>query len=327
MPCIIDNNKMIVTPIRDILESLQQQLYLTRSDKLKRVEYKQQNARVTCPIHKGGHENTPSCDVLLYDKTVVEFGKKRVIPAGTVHCFGCGYQASLVRFISDCLNISYRRATEWLLGFVDYELFSEKRDIGDFDPFRVDKLDNYSELPVITCEDLKQYDYIHPYMFERKLTNSIIDKYEVGYSPKEDALTFPVYVDGKCIFVAKRKVKYKRFIMPKVDPKPIYGLDYIVDSDEIYVTESIINALTLCSYGLPAVALLGTGSKYQIEQLNRVQARKIIICLDGDEAGVNGRKRLIKGLTNKIVTYITVPSDKDINDLSREEFFSLEQVF
>lgn len=327
MPCVIDNNKVVITPIREILESLQQQLYLIHSDKLKRVDYKQQNIIVTCPIHKGGHENTPSCSILLYDKLVIELGKKKIIPAGTVHCFGCGYQASLVRFISDCLNISYRRATEWLLGFIDYELLSEQRDIGDFDPFKTEKLNNYDELPIITCEDLKQYDYVHPYMFERKLTNDIIDKYEVGYSPKENALTFPVYVDGKCLFVAKRKIKYKRFIMPAVDPKPIYGLDYVSNSDEIYVTESVINALTLCSYGLPAVALFGTGSKFQIDQLNKVHARKIIVCLDGDEAGINGRKRLVKGLTNKIVTYITVPKDKDINDLSREEFFSLEQVF
>ena len=47
MPCVIDNNKVVITPIREILESLQQQLYLIHSDKLKRVDYKQQNIMVT----------------------------------------------------------------------------------------------------------------------------------------------------------------------------------------------------------------------------------------------------------------------------------------
>ena len=326
MPCIIDNNKVVITPIRDIIDMLQQQLYAEHINKLSQVQYKQLNARITCPVHKGGQENTPSCDILLYDKeTINQFGEKVTVPAGTVHCFGCGYNASLVRFIADCLNISYRKATEWLLGFIDYEILEEQRDIGE-DIFKEKCIyNNYNELPVITNDVLKEFDYFHPYMHERKLTDDIIEKFEIGYYPKEEVLTFPVYVNGQCLFIAKRKVKYKKFIMPKVEPKPIYGLDYVENEKEVYITESIINALTLWSYGLKAIALFGTGSKYQIDLLNNVNIRKYILCLDGDEAGINGRNRLIKGLNNKIVTYIEVPEDKDINDLSKEEFFKLEE--
>ena len=324
MPCIIDNNKVVNTPIKDIIELLQQQLYLNHSDKLSKIEYKQQNIRVTCPIHKGGHENTPSCDILLVDK-IDKFSNK-VIPAGTVHCFGCGYSASLEKFVSDCLNVSYRKAIEWLLNLVDYDLYIEPRDIGDF--FLNENIENnYSELPIITCDELKKYDYIHSYMFERKLTYDVIDKFEVGYSPEDNTLTFPVYVNGKCLFVAKRKINYKKFIMPKVDPKPIYGLDYIKDLSEVYVTESIINALTLWSYGLQAIALFGTGSDYQIDLLNKISIRKLILCLDGDEAGIKGRNRILKKIKNKIVTYIDIPKDKDINDLTKEEFFNLKESF
>lgn len=326
MPCIIDNNKVVVTPIRDIIDMLQQQLYVKHINKLGQVQYKQLNARITCPIHKGGQENTPSCDILLYDKEVVnQFGEKVIVPAGTVHCFGCGYNASLVRFIADCLNISYRKATEWLLGFVEYEILEEQRDIGE-DIFKEKHIyNNYSELPIITSDTLKEFDYFHPYMYKRKLTDDIIEKFEVGYYPKEEVLTFPVYVNGQCLFIAKRKVKYKKFIMPKVEPKPIYGLDYVENEKEVYITESIINALTLWSYGLKAIALFGTGSKYQIDMLNNVNIRKYILCLDGDEAGINGRNRFIKGLKDKIVTYIEVPEDRDINDLTKEEFFNLEE--
>lgn len=328
MPCIIDNNKVVLTPIIDIINMLQQQLYVNNINKLKNIQYKQLNARVTCPIHKEGLENTPSCDILLHDKeTINSFGKKITVPAGTVHCFGCGYNASLVKFIADCLNITYRKATEWLLGFVDYEILIEQRDIGE-DIFLSKNVDNnYSELPAITCDILKEFDYFHPYMYERKLTDEIIEKFEIGYYPKEDVLTFPVYVDGKCLFVAKRKVKYKKFIMPKVNPKPIYGLDYVENEKEVYVTESIINALTLWSYGLKAIALFGTGSRYQIDLLNNINIRKYIICLDGDEAGINGRNRLLKFLNNKIVTYLDIPKNKDINDLSKEEFFNLKENF
>ena len=309
MPCIIDNNKVVLTPIKDIINMLQQQLYVSNIDKLKDVQYKQLNARITCPIHKNGHENTPSCDILLQDKeTMNSFGEKIIIPAGTVHCFGCGYNASLVKFI-------------------DYELLEERRDIGE-DIFSSKKIyNNYNELPIITNDVLKEFDYYHPYMKQRKLTSDVIEKFEVGYYPKEDVLTFPVYVNGSCLFVAKRKVKYKKFIMPKVEPKPIYGLDYVENEKEVYITESIINALTLWSYGLKALALFGTGSRYQIDLLNSTDIRKFILCLDGDEAGINGRNRLMKFLKNKIVTYLDIPKDKDINDLSKEEFFKLNENF
>lgn len=240
----------------------------------------------------------------------------------THNCFGCGYRAGIVKFIADCLNISYRKATEWLLSVSTYSLLEE---IEDFSYLDIDTPTEESiKWPIVPLEELKQYDNMHPYMHKRKLTDEIIEKFEVGYDPKLDAITFPLYVNGQCVLVAKRRTKFKRFDMPKIDPKPIYGLDYLTDN-EVIVCESIINALTCWSYGKQAVALCGTGSTWQIEQLNNIPQRKIILALDGDEAGRNGTKRLLKGLTNKIVTVLKLPEGKDINDLSKEEFENLEE--
>lgn len=310
---LLVDNKVIETPIKDIVSLLIEELASRHIDKLDKVEYKQDNIRVTCPIHSGGHERTPSCDILMYDKNN--------IPAGTVYCFGCGYKASIVRFIADCLNVNYRAAIEWLLENAKYSLTDENRDV------KFINLDNQSSedsLPIVSLEELRSYDYIHPYMFERKLTDEIIDKFEVGYDPKTGSLTFPVYVDGKCLFVAKRKVKYKYFYLPKMLEKPIYGLDYITEN-EVIVCESIIDALTCWSYGKQAVALFGTGSSSQIETLRNIRPRKIILALDGDDAGRKGTQKLLKALDNKIVTILKVPDGKDINDLSKEDFDNLEE--
>lgn len=313
MALIVDN-KIIETPVKDIIELLRQQLFLNKVDRLDRIEIKQNNIRVTCPFHAGGHERTPSCDILMEDKGTTS--------AGVVHCFGCGYRAGIVKFIADCLNISYRKATEWLLSVSTYSLLE---DVEDFSYLDIDTPTEESiKWPIVSLEELKQYDNVHPYMHKRKLTDEIIEKFEVGYDPKLDAITFPLYVNGQCVLVAKRRTKFKRFDMPKIDPKPIYGLDYLTDN-EVIVCESIINALTCWSYGKQAVALCGTGSTWQIEQLNNIPQRKIILALDGDEAGRNGTKRLLKGLTNKIVTVLKLPEGKDINDLSKEEFENLEE--
>ena len=118
---LIIDDKVIETPIKDIVNLLIQELALRHIDKLDRVEYKQNNIRVTCPVHSDGHERTPSCDILMYDKGDV--------PAGTVRCFGCGYTTNLVRFIADCLNINYRKAKEWLFENTTYSLVSSLRDV------------------------------------------------------------------------------------------------------------------------------------------------------------------------------------------------------
>lgn len=314
MSLIVDGNKIINTSIKDIIELLRQQLFISKIDKLDSIEIKQNNIRVTCPIHKGGKERTPSCEILLEDKGLT--------PAGTVHCFGCGYKAGLVKFVADCLNCSYRKATEWILSVSNYSLQESVRDIIDIDLNKT--ICQPSNVSQVTLGELREYDYIHEYMFKRKLTDEIIEKFEVGYDPKIDAITFPVYVNGVCQFVAKRRVKYKRFDMPELNPKPIYGLDYITSS-EVIVCESVIDALTCWVYGKQAVALFGTGSDYQLEMLNKIEQRKIILAFDGDEAGYKARKRAARFLTNKIVSYYDLPKGKDINDLSKDEFLSLEE--
>lgn len=321
MPIIVDVNKQILTPVKEILLALQQQCAVSGNGKIKDLSFKANEAIVSCPHHKMGMENKPSCYVMLEGD-----GK---YSAGTCHCFSCGWHGSIVKFIAETLGISYRASVEWLLGLSDYAIV----DSGDTHPFKA--LDEYFAQGKeedrqgwgnITVDELKQYDYIHPYMFERKLTMDVINKFEVGYDPSTDCLTFPVYVDSKCVCVARRKVSYKRFVMPKIIPKPIYGLDY-VSGNEVIVCESIINALTCYTYGKEAVALMGTGSSWQVDQLCRFPLRKITLALDPDEAGEQGVMRMASKLvrSGKLVSRLMIPTGKDINDLSKEEFDSLKE--
>ena len=93
----------------------------------------------------------------------------------------------------------------------------------------------------------------------------------------------------------------------------------------VVICESVINALTCVGYGIPAVALFGTGDEYQYEQLNKLEVRKFVIGLDPDKAGNKGAWKLKKALQGRVVTRLLVPFGKDINDLSYEEFMSLQE--
>lgn len=318
MPIIVDN-KIIETPVKNILQYLKQQVDLSGIQKLKFIDFSTTEAKVTCPIHKGGREEKPSCFITLADKGNVV--------AGTAHCFACGYSTDIVGFISACLGISRANAKTWLLGFCNYSLTESSRFVPTLDVGVKTVSNNYDTLPIITQEELNRYEYIHPYMFERKLTAEVIQQFDVGYDPIMDALTFPVYVNGKCLFVAKRSVHKKMFYMPKIEPKPIYGLDYLT-GNEVIVCESVINALTCWAYGKQAVALFGLGSDYQIEVLKSIPQRKVVIGLDGDEYGRGASYKIMKALKDiKMVSRLDVPYGKDINDLSYYEFKNLKEIF
>lgn len=315
---LVVGNKVITTPIKEIVEVLQQQLALLHIHKLDKVEINNHDIKITCPIHSGGHERTPSCNILLEDKKDMS---GRTIPAGTVSCFACGYKGNIVKLIADCLGMSYQRASEWLLNISTYDLIENTRD--------VDMLDSINQqsatLQPISLEELKSYDYVHEYMFKRKLTWEVIQKFDVGYDKVADAITFPVWVNGVCQFVCKRYIKYKRFDMPKINPKPIYGLDYIT-GNEVIVCESIFNALTCYVYGKEAIALFGTGSAYQLQKLKESGIRSFVLAFDGDNAGRNAVDKFKKFLGDScIITTMKLPDGKDINDLTKEEFDSLYQ--
>ena len=91
----------------------------------------------------------------------------------------------------------------------------------------------------------------------------------------------------------------------------------------------MINAITLWVYGKYAVALNGTGTKSQIEQLKKINCRKLILALDPDKAGRLGSIKLYRNLKNyKIITFLAgIPEGKDINDLDEEQFKKLYEKF
>ena len=193
--------------------------------------------------------------------------------------------------------------------------------------------------------ELDSYRYLHPYMYERKLTDKIIELFDIGYDVKTECLTFPIRdIMGNCLFVARRSVKTKYFNYPASVEKPLYGLyevfyagdcykhwhdEYgIKNADEIIVCESMLDALTCWVYGKFAVALNGLGNDLQFEQLRKLKVRKLILATDSDEAGMRARQRIAKNVPNKLITqYILPTGKKDINELSEDEFNNLVETF
>lgn len=270
----------------------------------------------TCPFHKGGQERKPS------------FGISRV--DGTCHCFACGWVGSVTEMISKLFGYDDNGAygERWLSrNFLSLSIETRK-------PLQI-SLDRRASSgvnvsPAFTEQELDSYRYVHPYMYDRGLTDEIIEKFDVGYDRKTNCVTFPCYyADGSPAFIARRSVKTKFFSYPEEVKKPLYASHLFYENSYNYavVCESIFNALTCWKWGLPAVALLGTGSYEQYPMLVDLPVRKLILGLDPDEAGNRGAQKIREKVgSRKIITQFDIPCGKDINDLD-EEVLNLREFY
>ena len=276
----------------------------------------------------------------------------------TGNCFACGEVHTLAELISHCFckgDDGGFFGLNWLIQhFASVSV--ENRKLPTFDIDR-NSSNEKSQIEYVSEEELDSYRYYHPYMYKRRLTNEIIEMFDVGYDSNTNCITFPVRdISGKCLFVARRSVATKYFNYPSGVEKPVYGLyelskiagwygnqmsrivgngnvyiglDWKEDVQEVIICESIIDALTCWVYGKYALALNGLGTEKQFEQLRNLPCRKFILATDADAPGLAARDRIRNNLKGKIITeYIwDLSQAKDINDMDLSMFQALQEVF
>ena len=319
------NNHVILDDTQDILIELRKQLELNGVKRFAKFIDSGKNIQTNCPFHKEGQERKPS------------FGINK--NTGECHCFGCGWSGTLSEMISNCFGKDDFGVygNKWLIrNFLSVAV--ESRPDIDVDFYRRKKITSETK-KYISEQELDSYRYTHPYMYKRKLTDEIIDLFDIGYDKNAECITFPNRdINGNCLFIARRSVKTKFFNYPQDVEKPVYGL-YECNicaktiknwfPNEIIICESMLDALTCWVYGKYAVALNGTGNENQFKTLRNMPNRKFILATDMDEAGLKARERIRQSLGNKLVTeYVwDINVAKDINDMNKEYFDSLKEVF
>lgn len=261
-----------------------------------------------CPFHYNIH--TPACEI---DKT-----------NGMFICFSCGESGSLVDMVMRVTNRNYFEATR---------LINSKKD--DIDIERV--IDEEIDRPLDTQEfdmnlirrlhdDLNNSNRAREYFLGRNISESSMEEFLLGYSPKQDMVIVPVFDEfSKCLGFVGRSVEGKTFKnstgLPK--SKVLFNLNKS-KRRPVIIVESSFDAIRLHQLGLKAVATLGaTVSRYQISLLQKY-ATSIIICPDNDDAGVKMIDKITSNIKNKSVEVINLKTGKDVGDLNDNE---IENVF
>lgn len=336
------NNIIFNCELSDILAELQSQLTINGIQLLQKTKDGPENIQVQCPYHKNGQERRPSAGIRKSD--------------GLFHCMACGETHTLQEMISYCFghydDLLGSFGWNWLLKNFAVTEVEERKDV-DIDFSR--NMRTVKSVTYVSEEELDSYRYTHPYMYKRGLTDEIIELFDIGYDSDSDCITFPVRdVRGNTLFVARRSVKTKFFNYPKGVEKPLYGLyEYykdienktrvgkvcgqtitsgkymMLDSAEVIICESMLDALSFWTVGKYAVALNGLGNDLQFKQLRGLPCRKLILATDMDERGLSARKRIRQNIQNtKIITEYMFPEGrKDANDCTKEELLNLEEVF
>ena len=279
------------------------------------------NIMITCPVHKDGHEHKPSCGVSIVPK----YQGTKIIEPGTVHCFTCGYTAPLSNFISNCFgyNDGGIFGNKWIKAQYNTGLTVKTRKVElNLSRGTITR----GELPNVPQEVLQGYRYTVEYMYNRGLTDDIIEQFDIGYDSKDDCITIPVpNLKGEVKWLQRRSIVGKKYYIPS----GINKTDYLLGASEVlrlklykqpvYIVESPFNMLTLWKLGFPAICIFGTGGGNQYKMLNKLPIRHYIIALDPDEAGKKGSRKLLHNLgKTKLLSKVNYIDHRDINELDTE---------
>ena len=260
---MIINDIQFNCELEDILKELVSQLRANGSQLLAKQKDGPEHIQICCPYHANGMERRPSAGIRKSD--------------GVFHCFACHEVHSLQEVISHCFghtdDVVGKFGWQWLLKNFATVQTEERKDV-ELDFGRTKKLSSNNIFGAnnnhtfVSEEELEKYRYIHPYMYKRRLTDDIIELFDVGYDKDTQCITFPIKdIKGNVLFIARRSVNSKFFHYPCGVLKPVYGVYELSLQEkypeEVIVCESMLDALTCWVYGKYAVALMMKQDKQQ----------------------------------------------------------------
>lgn len=311
----------------DVLSVLKDiQAMETKGYQITSIETLGENVAINCPYHSGGMERTASFSILTKDK----MSRNGMIDAGVGHCFACGAARSLPHLIKDILNQdTLDEGAEWLE--VNYGItVSTQQAVRLLLPASEENL-----APLL----YKQYKVEeHPFFVSRRINKTSIEMFDLGIDTQGGWAVFPIKdKQGECRMLFKRSIEGKRFHNTAGARKDnlLFGLNVLYENlftyqnvQQIWIVESVIDAILLWQKGYPALAMLqAIPTDKQIELIQDLPFPELIIATDNDDAGTQGNLEFIKRIRGKNLYRMVYKShQKDIGDLTEKELGEMQIV-
>lgn len=242
-----------------------------------------------------------------------------------VHCFACGVTYDIFDLIGFDYNIinfqdKYIKACE-LFGYSNEN----------------NHITNNEDKTNIILELYSKRDTLSDYLSNRGISNNLIENYKIF--EKSNRLYFPIYSDNKCTGWTSRSIvdSDKHRYINSQGIMGIWNSDYIKsdgNNTKIFVTEGIIDALSIEEHGQNALAVCGASNGRKFLSLcekfiNTAKTWNIVLCGDPDDSGKKMVQILYNGLTKLGINVSKMdlePCDGDINDLHINNPDKLKQL-
>jgi DNA primase len=264
-----------------------------------------------CPFHK---EKNPSFTVKSN--------------TNTYKCYGCQMRGNAIDFLIQYKSCTFLEAIQ--------EIALIKNITLEYNTSKPDQLSSiYNTLEKYAKECHQNVYQCINYLKERSVDNKTIQKYQIGYSGIRSEINrkslseagllnkqgylffhhriiFPIYNLQKRVIgfggrtISKEQpIKYLNSMESKVFLKRenLYGLSEIRSLNsfpqELIVVEGYFDVISLSQYGYPfAVSSLGTALSIRQITLLTSQTKRVVICFDGDEAGIRATKNSFINILN-----------------------------
>jgi len=184
---------------------------------------------------------------------------------------------------------------------------------------------------------------------ERRLTDETIKSWRLGWHPGASRISIPQYDHiGRLVNIAGRLLDLHPQCLPGgwEDRRPkwmhgkgfkrefyLFGEDRFSVSDDgrgtVFLAEGAFDVIYLCQSGIPNVGAINGSyvNKAQVDKILRWFDR-VVLVMDGDQAGVDASKRLFDRLSQQIhVDTYLVPDGRDPNEMTDDEINDLKVRF
>lgn len=297
--------ELLIPKLNDILLDLQ-----VETEYIKNITVGDtHNLMITCPNHKGGQEDTPSCGVN--------------IDTGVVHCLTCGWKGNLISLTNKCRDIE--DGYNYLISryITEEDIYARKK---------ANLVFSRGASSNVIIEDFPSalhYPQAVEYLKGRGLGVNIIEKFDIRYDENRQMIQIPIYKGKHIVGFKGRKIvkvdkKFRFFNTPNME-KVLFCLDKIQNGNYVFVTEAEIDCLTFWSWGKEAISILGSKmTDNQLSQLAKSNIKSIVIALDNDDIGRLATIQLLE-MVKDLELDIYILDYKNTNKKDANDFDSFEE--
>ncbi|QEK38636.1 DNA primase [Candidatus Cytomitobacter primus] len=294
---------------------------------------------ICCPFHS---EKSPSC--AIQDDI------------GLFHCFGCGASGDSIKFVEKMDNIPFLEACKKIADWfnIQYSTSNKKHDpnlkaMAKLKDWFVKNLNSnltaieYLKNRGLNYETIQKFEMgwipniqdVYNFCASQKITNNTME--QIGFKNSllkifQNRIIMPIYNNSKICAFGARKLTEQQY-GPKYINSPetayfkkskiLYGMNLIDKSKPIILVEGYMDVIALHQHNINAVASNGTAISYEHIQQGCSFGKELVICLDGDNAGLNGMKRIIDTVLphlneNFLISFMILPNNEDPDSFLRK---------